>query len=158
MILNLKTYTKNANFDDLTSINELLRLSKAYWGYDSEFLDRFIKTFCVTHEYIEKNTIKLFYVEEKLAGFFNFCINKENIFELDNFFLHPDYIGKGFGQKLWNICCQLAHKQRIAEFIIWSEPKAEKFYLKMGCEKISVRQSLIIPNLFAPILKFKAIL
>ena len=108
----MKMTVKNATLDDLSSINDLLRLSKAYWGYDAEFLNRFMKKLGITHSYMEKHNIKLFYIADSLAGFFNFSINSENLFELDNFFLHPDYIGKGVGRKLWEACCQEAARAR----------------------------------------------
>lgn len=146
---------KDAVADDLSSINNILRLSKAHWGYDSEYLDRFMKKLGITQAYLERHTIKLFYIDGALAGFFNFSVNDENLYELDNFFLHPSYIGKGMGRKLWDACCQAASEQEKDEFIIWSDPNAEQFYIKMGCEKIGVRQSPMIPNSFPPILKFK---
>ncbi|HVE45045.1 MAG TPA: GNAT family N-acetyltransferase [Gammaproteobacteria bacterium] len=70
------------------------------------------------------------------------------------FLLHPDYIGKGVGRMLWHACCQETKLQGRNEFIIWSDPHAENFYLKMGCEKIGVRQSPMMPDRYPPILKF----
>ena len=151
----MKIILKDAVFSDLNEINILLRLSKAYWGYDEGFLDRFMKKLGITHSYMEKHNIKLFYIDECLAGFFNFSINNDNLFELDNFFLQPNYIGKGAGRKLWDACCQVAVEQGKDGFIIWSDPNAENFYLKMGCEKIGVRQSPMMPDRYPPILKFK---
>lgn len=146
---------KNATFADLNKINEILRLSKAYWGYDEQFLDKFMNKLGVTHEYMKKHTIKLCYVDNQLVGFFNFGINYENLFELDNFFLHPDYIGQGLGRKLWDACCKVAAEKGHDEFIIWSDPNAENFYLNMGCVKIGVRQSPMMPDRYPSILKFK---
>lgn len=94
---------KDAKSSDLNNINELLRLSKAHWGYDNAFLD----------------------------------------------------IGKGVGRMLWHTCCQEAKNQGQSEFIIWSDPNAEKFYIKMGCKKIGVRKSPMMPDRHPPILKFK---
>jgi len=146
---------KDATFNDLNNINDLLRLSKAYWGYDAAFLDLFMEKLGITDTYMQQHAIKLLYVDNQLAGFFNFGINNENLFELDNFFLYPSCIGQGLGRKLWEACCRVAMEQGKDEFIIWSDPNAENFYLKMGCEKIGVRQSPIIPDRYAPILKYK---
>jgi streptomycin 6-kinase len=90
----------------------------------------------ITHEYMKQHAIKLLHLDDRLAGFFNFSFNADSLFELENFFLHPDYIGKGIGRMLWRACCQEAKKQNENEFIIWSDPNAEKFYVKMGCEKL----------------------
>lgn len=151
----MKINITDAQPGNLGQINELLRLSKAYWGYDSDFLDRFMAKLGITHAYMQQHAIKLFYVDDHLAGFFNFSFNTDGLFELDNFFLHPNYIGKGIGRKLWQACCQEAKQQGENEFIIWSDPNAEPFYVKMGCEKIGVRQSPMMPDRYPPILKFK---
>ncbi len=136
-------------------INHLLRISKGYWGYDDEFLDSFIKKLGITTTYIDKHTIKLFKIDDRLAGFFNFIINDDGLLELDNFFLHPDYIGQGIGRKLWNACCQTAKELGKDKFILWSEPNAENFYLKMGCVKIGFRQAPLLPKRYSPLLKYK---
>ena len=49
----------------------------------------------------------------------------------------------------------MAIEQGKYEFIIWSDPNAENFYLRMGYEKIGVRQSPMMPDRYPPILKFK---
>lgn len=41
------------------------------------------------------------------------------------------------------------------EFIIWVDPHAENFYLKMGCKKIGVKKSSMMPNRYPSILQFK---
>ena len=146
---------RNAVPENLEPINQLLRLSKAHWGHDKEFLDRFMQKLGITKSFMDKHTIKLFYVDNDLAGFFNFSIKDDGSFELDNFFLHPDYIGKGIGRELWAACCKEARNQGKDEFIIWSDPNAEGFYRKMGCEKIGVRQSPVAPNRYPPVLRFK---
>ncbi len=146
---------KYATLENIDQINGLLLLSKSYWGYDNEFLDCFMKKFGITTGYMMQHVLRLFYVDDCLAGFFNFGFNAENLFELDNFFLHPHFIGKGLGRELWEACCQEARKQGKNEFIVWSEPHAEGFYLKMGCEKIGVRLSPMMPNRYPPVLRYK---
>ena len=73
-------------------------------------------------------------------GFYSFAINKENELELDYFFLHPDYIGKGFGRKMWSECIKTAKDYKKSYFIVWADPNAEGFYEKMNCKRIGVRQ------------------
>lgn len=146
---------KDATLNDLNKVNSILRISKSYWSYNKEFIDIFMEKFGITPEYLENHTIKLFYIDNRLAGFYNFEINTDNLFELANFFLHPDFIGKGIGKILWDACCQTALEQEKYEFILWSDPNAESFYLKMGCEKIGVRQSPMMPDRYPAILKFK---
>jgi|688.fasta_scaffold225576_1 streptomycin 6-kinase len=145
---------RDACLHDLQEINHLLRISKAYWGYDEKFLDSFMEKLGITEDYMKKNNIQLFFLDNKLVAFYNFVSNPLEL-ELDNLFIHPNYIGKGFGRKLWEKCCEAAKLMGYYEFTIWSEPNAEDFYLKMGCIKVGVRQSPLMPNRYPPILKYK---
>jgi streptomycin 6-kinase len=151
----MKYVLKQAAIEHIDNINTLLRLSKRHWGYDDDFLDRFMQGFNIKVPYLQQHDIKLVYLDNTLIGFFNFIINKDSALELDNFFLHPDYIGKGHGRQMWNLCCQYAEQLGFKDFIIWSDPNAEPFYKKMGCEKIGERPSPTMPNRFPPILQFK---
>lgn len=152
----MKITIKKSQQTDLEAINQLLRLSKAYWDYDENFMDQFMQKFGVTVQYLQNNITELLYINNRLAGFYSF-IDKGNEFELDNFFLHPDFIGKGVGRKLWGACCDAAKTRGKSEFIIWSDPNAEPFYLAMGCVKIGTKKSPMMPNRYPPILKYQLI-
>ncbi len=73
-------------------------------------------------------------------GFYSFSVGRKKS-ELDNFFIDPGYIGKGFGQKMWLIMVEDFKAHGISKFILWSDPGAEAFYKKMGCVKIGVKKS-----------------
>jgi N-acetylglutamate synthase-like GNAT family acetyltransferase len=145
---------RDAGLHDLQEINHLLRISKAYWGYDEKFLDSFMVKLGITEDYINKNNIQLFFLDNRLVAFYNFVSNHLEL-ELDNLFIHPDFIGKGSGRQLWKKCCKAAKSMGYYEFTIWSDPNAENFYLKMGCKKVGVRQSPLMPGRFPPVLKYK---
>lgn len=145
---------RDATLNDLNDINYLIQVSKSHWGYDEDFLKRYIKKFCITPEYLKNNTVKLLYSDHKLIGVYSFSFDKDNLLELDNFFIHKDFIGKGYGLKLWNLCCHTAIELGKNQFTLWSDPYAATFYLKMGCEKIGVRQSPMLPNRYPPVLRW----
>lgn len=146
---------KTARLSDLNAIRRLMRASKAYWGYDEHFLDLFMKIIGIQSDYLQKYDIQLAYHDNEMIGFYNFILHDNNTLELDNFFLHPNYIGKGYGRKLWQYCCETAQQLGKNEFTIWSDPYAETFYLKMGCEKIGVKKSPMMPNRYPPVLRYK---
>lgn len=139
------------------NLNNLLRLSKAYWGYDKQFMDKFMAKFAITESYLTKADIFLALENDKMIGIYSFSKNDDGDLELDNFFLHPDHIGMGKGKELWNLCLQTAKKYDAKEFVVWSDPNAENFYLKMGCKKISERLSPLMPNRYLPVLKYMVI-
>lgn len=143
-----------ANQQDINEINNLLCLSKAYWGYDPEFMDKFMIEFSIKEAYLAKATTYKVLEEGKLIGFYSFSGNTNDNLELDNFFLHPDFIGKGKGKAMWQRCLQTASQYGATEFIVWSEIHAEGFYLRMGCQKMGKRLSIMMPNRYPPVLKY----
>lgn len=66
---------KDATLNDLNEVNSILRISKSYWSYNNEFIDSFMKKFSITPEYLKNHVIKLFYIDDHLAGFYNFETN-----------------------------------------------------------------------------------
>ena len=40
-------------------------------------------------------------------------------------------------------------------FILWSDPNAESFYIRMGCKKIGTNNSNILPHRESPILEYQ---
>jgi N-acetylglutamate synthase-like GNAT family acetyltransferase len=145
---------KKAIEEDGEKINKLIRQSKAYWGYDDIFMDKFMALFGMTPEHIKNTHTFLFNKDESMIGMYSFFKNEEGRVELEKFFLHPDYVGKGLGRQLWIACCNTAKELGVTEFILWSDPSAENFYLKMGCEKVAEEESPVMPNRYVPIMKY----
>lgn len=143
-----------ATLRDLNDLNELMRLSKAYWGYDHEFMNQFMLKFEITAFYLSKSETYLINENDKIIGFYSFSTNDNGDLELDNLFLHPDVIGVGKGKELWQLCIKTARQQGAKTFVLWSDPHAEGFYFKMGCQKIGERLSPLMPNRYPPIFKY----
>lgn len=143
-----------ADKNQVDAINQLIYQSKLHWGYDEYFLNSYIETMGISTNYLEKESAYLGYLDKILIGFYSFTRNSGNLLELDKFYLHPSYIGKGYGRQLWSACCETAREMGENEFIVWSDFHAEAFYLKVGCIKIGKRQSPIRPELYPPLLKY----
>lgn len=138
---------------DLEEINKILRAGKGYWGYDEAFMTTFMERFAVREDYIQRERAFITSLDDKTIGFFSFSFEEQQL-ELDNFFLVRQYIGQGFGRKQWSECLAVAKSYEASSFIIWSDPGAEPFYKKMGCEKIGDRESSLLPNRRPPILQY----
>jgi len=146
---------KKAAKNQLDQINQLLRQSKSHWGYDEKFLDQYIKIMGINEAYLEKNTANSIYLHDELIGFYSFTSQEDGSLELDKFFLHPSYIGQGYGRHLWQACCETAKALGKNEFTIWADFNAEAFYIKLGCIRIGSRESPIRPGVCPPVLKYK---
>jgi len=146
---------RDANNLDIPFINEIMRVSKAHWGYGTAFMDVFMEKFSINEKYLAENTTKVLSQNEHIIGFFSFAFHDDQSLELYHFFLHPDFIGKGFGRDMWNACCLVAQELGANEFTLWSDPQAELFYSKMGCEKIGVKKSPLMENRYPSIMRYK---
>ncbi|HKO76105.1 MAG TPA: GNAT family N-acetyltransferase, partial [Flavobacterium sp.] len=71
---------------------------------------------------------------------------------LDNLFILPEYIGKGFGKYLMNDFLNRMKEEKFNKITLDSEPNAESFYLKFGFKKIGEFETSI-KNRFMPIME-----
>src|SRR4029079_3744118 len=145
---------KIANKDDLTFLNNIMQYSKAYWGYDADFMKKFMENFALTPSYIDHKNTFIASSKTNDIGWYSFLVQLGDQLELDNFFLHPDYIGQGFGRKIWDQCTATAKNYKAQSFVLWSDPNTEGFYQKMGCIKIGERKSPMMPNRYPSIFRY----
>jgi streptomycin 6-kinase len=148
---------RDEKLSDLNNINDLLKKSKASWGYDDHFMDEFMRNFSTTSESIQKNVIKLFFNKNQLISFYAFSINKNDDIQLylDDFFVHPDYIGQGIGKIMWNHCLDTVTSIGQTEFWLWADPNAAGFYKKCGCIQTGIKESPVVKGRFTPIFIYK---
>ena len=144
---------REANTIDIPLINEILRHSKAYWGYEDSFMEAFMNKFSLDETYLKQYIVKVVCLEGQVIGFFSFIYEKEKL-ELDYFFLHPRHIGKGYGKKAWDACCAFARELNVSEVTLISDPNAETFYQKMGCKKIGNKESPFIKGRYLPVMRY----
>lgn len=63
--------------------------------------------------------------------------------KLDNLFILPEYIGRGFGKYLILNFLNRMRKEKIEKITLDSEPNAEDFYSKIGFVKVGEFQTSI---------------
>jgi streptomycin 6-kinase len=139
---------------DLKPLNDLMRASKGYWGYDSAFMDGFMSLYSLTELEITSGQTFVAALGCNTIGFYYFAYEENADLVLDKFFLHPNYIARGNGKLLWKHCVNTATHYGAKEFTLWSDPNTEGFYLKMGCVKIGERKSPMPPDRYPPIMKY----
>ena len=143
---------EKANINDNEILTAITKKSKAYWGYSEEQILKWNTNLTVSQDYIkENNTFKLI-KDKTIIGYYSYIIKEEKIVKLDNLFVLPEYIGKGFGKYLMDDFLNRMRKEEIEKVTLESEPNAEKFYLKIGFKKIGAFETLI-KNRFMPIME-----
>ncbi|MBO1264927.1 GNAT family N-acetyltransferase [Proteiniclasticum sp. SCR006] len=105
--------------------------SESYWGYSSEFMEKFKQIYLITEEFIADHPTYMLKDNETIIGFYGILQgDREN--SLEYLFIEPAYIGKGYGRILWNHALSECRKLGINEFTIITSPDARGFYFRLG--------------------------
>lgn len=121
--------------NDHQILTEITKKSKAYWGYSNDQIEKWSEFLTVTAIYINANPVYKLAVENQIVGYYSFLNQDEKTVKLDNLFVLPEFIGKGFGGKLMEHFLFSLSKTNIHKIILHSEPNAEQFYAKLGFMK-----------------------
>ncbi|MCP2028086.1 N-acetylglutamate synthase-like GNAT family acetyltransferase [Flavobacterium sp. HSC-32F16] len=140
--------------------NEILTLitkkSKAYWGYSAEQIQKWDKNLTISQDYIRENNVFKLVDNDLILGYYSYVFKDEKVIELDNLFILPEHIGKGFGKQLLLDFLNRIKETGIEKITLDSEPNAEEFYAKMGFVKIGEFETAIKKR-FMPIMEMKFI-
>ena len=145
---------EKANSADNEILTEITKKSKAYWGYSEEQILQWNSNLTISIDYIEKNDVFKLVFQNKIIGYYSYIKEENHKVQLDNLFVLPEYIGKGFGKYLMNDFLERMQNSKFKKIILDSEPNAEKFYQKMGFVKIGEFETSI-KNRFMPIMELK---
>lgn len=140
--------------NDNDILTELTKKSKAFWGYSEQQILKWNDNLTISKVYIENNNTFKLSIENKIIGYYSYIIYEENFVKLDNLFLLPSFIGKGFGNILINDFLKRIKQEGFEKIVLNSEPNAERFYLKFGFIKIGETETSI-KNRFMPIMEMK---
>ena len=145
---------QKANPNDHQILTEITKKSKAYWGYSEEQIEIWSPFLTVSKEYIETNLVYNLVVDDKIIGYYSFFHESENTIKLDNLFVLPEFIGKGFGKILMSDFLKRLKNIDVQKVILNSEPNAEVFYIKFGFVKIGQIETSI-KDRYLPVMELK---
>ncbi|MBS5822728.1 MAG: GNAT family N-acetyltransferase [Clostridium argentinense] len=142
---------RRAKVDEYEILTDIAIKSEGYWGYDSDYMDKFKSIYNVSEEFIKNNPTVLIEEDNSVIGFYG-LICKDNGTSLEYFFIEPKYIGKGYGKLLWNYLVNHCKNLGIEAFEIVTSLQAKEFYVKMGaipCGEVEslLKKGRIIPQL-----------
>lgn len=117
---------------DSEKLTEIAKKAKAFWGYSEELIKLWENDLTITENYIKKS--KTYHIEkdETIIGFYSFFEQEPKVVCLDNVFIKPDYIGKGFGRILMEDFFKKIKKTEYDRVVLNSDPNAVSFYEKFG--------------------------
>ncbi|MFY1045911.1 GNAT family N-acetyltransferase [Chryseobacterium sp. GP-SGM7] len=135
-------------------LTNITKLSKAYWGYSKEQMESWAEDLTITKDYIKKNEVYKLIVEKSVVGYYSYFIEENNHVKLDNLFILPEYVGKGFGKILMTDFLNKIKELKIKNITLEADPNAEKFYERFGFIKTGQIETSI-KDRFLPIMELK---
>ncbi|MEJ8546313.1 GNAT family N-acetyltransferase [Brevibacillus borstelensis] len=145
---------RSPRVEETPALSDLAFRSKAYWGYDAEFMEACRQELMIHPEFLQ--TCHVYLAEEagKILGFYRLSIGEKEAL-LEDLFVDPAAIGRQVGKSLWNHLLDTARELKIDHFLIHSDPYAEGFYAKMGAIRIGGIPSTVIPGRQLPLMKMQ---
>jgi GNAT superfamily N-acetyltransferase len=124
---------RRARIDEAESLTALAIRSKAYWGYDAEFMSKAAPELtCEPDKFGPDLLVFLLEAEGSILGFYSLIPLNDATIELHDLFVDPDHIGEGMGALLWRHAVQTARKRNYQTIVLTADPHAEPFYRKCG--------------------------
>jgi len=151
---NMKPEIRKAKQSDALALSSLALRSKAHWPYDADFLRDCAAELTVSGARAASGLLFVGDINGEIFGFYGFeCDEKEP--EMTHLFVHPEFIGRGFGKVLWHHAIDFAKSKGWASFQIVADPYAsENFYLPMGARHVGDVDSSVRPGRKLSLLKF----
>lgn len=143
-----------ANPEDDKILTDITKKSKAHWGYSDEQMEKWSQDLTINKDYIKKSKVYKLSLNNTIIAYYSYFNINENTVKLDNLFVVPEEMGKGYGKILMNDFINKTKKEKTAKIILDADPNAEKFYEGFGFLKISQIETSI-KNRFLPVMELK---
>ena len=135
--------------DELPSLSLLCLRSKAYWGYDDEFMRLCRDELTLTEADLADDQVIVAYDGKKAVGVAQISCEPDDCY-LEKLFVEPSHIGQGLGRLLFDWAVAIAGKLGAEQMTIEADPDAVPFYRSMGCQQIGTVSSGSVPGRTIP--------
>lgn len=141
-----------AKITDATALTEISFRSKAHWGYSPEQMEIWRDDLTITQDYIRSHEVFILSKENQTVGYYSYQTFTHGKAHLDNLFILPEQIGKGYGKILMQDFLQRIKNDGYRIATLNSDPHAEAFYLKLGFKVIG-QFATSIEGRFLPVME-----
>ncbi|MDH3323686.1 MAG: GNAT family N-acetyltransferase [Flavobacteriaceae bacterium] len=128
---------------DAEKLTALTIRSKSYWDYSSEQMKVWKDELTISSDYIDCNEVYILKDKKAFIGYYAFIILNDKKVKLDNIFIEPKYIGKGYGKHLMNNFMNQIKLNGFEKIELDSDPNAVDFYKKFGFKVVGQLASSI---------------
>ena len=145
---------RKAQQNDRAALSALCLRSKAWWGYDAEFMALCVDELKLTSQDLATTDVMIAETKGQLAGMAQISIENDKA-DLQRLFIDIPYMGKGCGTILFDWAVAHSQQRKCRVMTIEADPQAAAFYYHMGAVKIGDIPSGSIPNRYLPLLEIK---
>ncbi|MEO3414847.1 GNAT family N-acetyltransferase [Roseovarius sp. CAU 1744] len=138
---------------ELDDLSALKIRSKAYWGYDADFMQACAEELTLRPEHLTNSAVAVGELDGTPAGVARVSVTGQNA-DLLGLFIDPPFICTGIGQQLFCWCVTTARELAATRMLIEADPGAAGFYERMGARRIGSAPSESIPGRILPLLEF----
>lgn len=139
---------------ECSELSELCLRSKAYWGYDEEFIEACREELTITERIMRNSELAVADEDGKVLGVVQVDILSGPCV-LEKIFVAPEAIGKGVGKRLFRWAVAKAKENGVFSFTIDGDPNAVPFYERMGAVQIGSSPSGSIPGRMLPQFRYE---
>ncbi len=145
---------RHAHPEEAKTITDMVVRSKAYWGYDAQFMANVLQFLIIDAQYIQDMDTFVAILEEKIVGVVTLApLDSEDV-EIDHLFVDPSAIGKGVGKALWQYALRSVRSKNFKRIFLIADPNAERFYIHMGAVRIGDEPSSAIEGRKLPLMRY----
>ena len=127
--------------DEAEELTRVAIAAKKYWGYPDEWIELWRADLLISPEVIRSRDFYVGRHEQEIVFIYSIRHMGDNEYDLDDCWIAPKYIGKGYGRILFSHLISTLESMGGAKLYILSDPNAEGFYRKMGAVRVGERPS-----------------
>lgn len=150
-----ETVVRPAAASEAAQLSALALRSKAYWGYDVDFIEACRRELTFDSNYVSSNAVFVAELDGKPVGFYALERLSDTEAELGALFVEPEHIGRGIGRVLISHAKQTARELGFETIVIQGDPNAANFYRAAGGVRCGELPSRSIPNRVLPLFRIK---
>ena len=122
---------KKAKPADCTTLTQISKAAKAYWGYPEEWLAMWEEDLCIKKK--DLTHFQVFKLIDK-GVILGYCAihEKGNTLEIEHLWIRPQLIGKGLGKYLLQNALEKVRNENHTALTVIADPNAVGFYEKFG--------------------------
>ena len=143
---------RHARADDAEALSAIARAAKAYWGYPTEWLERWRDELTVTGAAIDRDRYMVAETGGTPVGFL--ALRTDDPPEIDHLWVDPAFMGRRIGGRLLEATLAHCRSAGIARVRVVADPNAADFYRRHGARDVGDVPSTPAPRRL-PVLEFR---